>query len=610
MKAFLSHFLVSVLIGLSIVLSSAANTARAEANTTICEQLKNSVINGSAHDKLNRFLATQWKYLMHEYPEWATYAGEPGQNDRWTDQSLEAIARRKKESFCQLEILRGISANQLKGEDKINFDLAKRNLEVSIEGQKFGAEYLVLDQLGGPHQALADILVTMPAASFKDYQNMISRLDAYPSLISQEEVLLKEGLKKKITAVKMFLKSVPAQFDHLLTENIESSPYYEVFKEINSSLSTAEKQNIQALAKEAIRTKVYPSLRELKKFVVDEYIPGARENIALSEMPNGKAWYAYNVKTQTTTDLTPDQLHDLGLKEVARISGEMTKLREEMKFKGSSEEFNKYLLTDAKFYFKQKDELLDSYRSIAKKIDPELPKLFKTLPRLSYGVREMPEFKAKESPGAYYEQGSLESGRAGFFTANTYDLNARPKWAMEALTMHESVPGHHFQIAIAQELKDIPKFRTEGGYTAFIEGWGLYAERLGEEMGFYKDPYSKYGELTYEMWRAVRLVVDTGMHAKSWPRQKAIDYMKTLLPKSQLEVEVEIDRYVTWPGQALAYKVGQLKFLELRTRAKDALGEKFDVREFHDELLRHGALPMDVLEKVMTEWMNTKKRLI
>ena len=286
----------------------------------------------------------------------------------------------------------------------------------------------------------------------------------------------------------------------------------------------------------------------------------------------------------------------------------MTKLREQIKFKGSAEDFNKFLLTDPQFYYAKKDDLLNGYRNIAKRIDPELPKLFKELPRLTYGVREMPEYKAKESPGAYYEQGSLEAGRAGYFTANTYDLRVRPKWAMEALTMHESVPGHHLQIALAQEIKGLPKFRTEGAYTAYVEGWGLYAEHLGEEMGFYKDPYSKYGELTYEMWRAVRLVVDTGMHAKSWSRQKAIDFMKSRLPKSQLEVEVEIDRYVTWPGQALAYKVGQLKFLELRARAKATLGEKFNVREFHDELLRHGALPMDVLEKVMTEWMDHRKR--
>ncbi len=593
-----------------VILVSVFISKTSFADAPICDQLNKVIAKGKPAEKLNHFLALQWTYLMHEAPEWATYVGEPGQNDRLSDMSLEAIARRKKETVCQLEVLKKISSLGLKGEDKINYELAQRNLEVAVEGQKFDSEYLVLDQLGGPHQALADLLNAMPTANLKDYLNMIARLDLFPAFVDQDEILLREGLKRKVTAVRQFLAAVPPQIDHLVTENVDDSPLYQVFKNMGPNFSESEKQNVQRLAKESLKTRVYPRLQKFKKFVVEEYIPGARESIAQTDLPNGKAWYAYNVKTQTTTDLTPDQLHELGLKEVERISEEMKKLRDQMHYKGSAEDFNKFLLTDSQFYYTNKEDLLSGYRSIAKKIDPELPKLFKELPRLTYGVREMPEYKAKESPGAYYEEGSISAGRAGFFTANTYDLKARPKWSMEALTMHESVPGHHLQIAIGQEVKGLPKFRTEAGYTAFVEGWGLYAERLGEEMGFYKDPYSKYGELTYEMWRAVRLVVDTGMHAKSWSRQKAIDFMKSRLPKSQLEVEVEIDLYVTWPGQALAYKVGQLKFLELRARAQAALGDKFNVRDFHDEVLRHGALPMDVLEKVMTEWMDSQKKRI
>jgi uncharacterized protein (DUF885 family) len=327
----------------------------------------------------------------------------------------------------------------------------------------------------------------------------------------------------------------------------------------------------------------------------------------MKDLPNGAAWYAFRVKEETTTNLTPDQLHELGLKEVARISGEMSKLREELKFKGDSKAFNKFLLTDKRFFYTDSTQLLMGFRDIAKRIDPELPHLFKTLPRLTYGVREMPPYKSAAAPAAYYEGGSLEAGRPGYFEANTSDLPGRPKWGMEALTLHETVPGHHLQISIAQELKGLPEFRKQGSYTAYVEGWGLYAEGLGNELGLYKDAYSKYGQLSYEMWRAIRLVVDTGMHAKGWTRQQALDYFADTMPKSATETANEVDRYITWPGQALAYKVGQLKFKELRERAQIALGDKFDVREFHDELLRHGSLPMDVLESAVNEWIDTQK---
>jgi uncharacterized protein (DUF885 family) len=287
----------------------------------------------------------------------------------------------------------------------------------------------------------------------------------------------------------------------------------------------------------------------------------------------------------------------------------MKKIRDQVKFKGDGIAFNKFLLTDKQFYYTDKEALLTGYRDIAKRADAELTREFKTLPRLPYGVREMPEYKAKDAPTAYYIGGSIEAGRAGYFEANTYDLKARPKWGMEALTLHEAAPGHHLQIAIAQELKDMPEFRKHMHYTAFVEGWALYAESLGETMGFYKDPYSKYGQLTYEMWRAVRLVVDTGMHQFGWSRDKAIDYMMANLPKSRLETEVEIDRYITWPGQALAYKIGELKIRELRKRASAALGEDFDKREFHDEVLKNGALPLDVLDKSIEAWISKRKKL-
>lgn len=544
---------------------------------------------------------------MQESPEWATTLGHPEGADRWTDRSIRALERREKETKCRLAALKKVNRTQLNGPDRINYDLLIEGLELDIEGDQFPGDFLAISHLGGAHSSVADTFGQMPATKWKDVNNMLARLEKAPQMIAQNETLLREGMKRKVMPVKMFLKKLPAQFDRIVTAKVEDSPIYKAFAELKGELTPEQIAQAQARAKELITTKVNPALVNFRTFLEKEYIPAAREGIAWTEMPNGKEWYKHMVRRHTTTTRTPEEIHEVGLKEVARIGEEMKKVREQVKFKGDAAAFNKFLLTDKQFYYTDKEALLAGYRDIAKRADAEMAKQFKTIPRLPYGVREMPEYKAKDAPTAYYIGGSLETGRAGFFEANTYDLKARPKWGMEALTLHEAAPGHHTQIAVAQELPEMPEFRKHEHYTAFVEGWALYAERLGEDMGFYKDPYSKYGQLSYEMWRAVRLVVDTGMHQFGWSRDKAIDYMMANLPKSRLETEVEIDRYITWPGQALAYKVGEMKIRELRSRAKAELGEKFDVREFHDEVLKNGALPLDVLDKSIEGWMLKKK---
>lgn len=594
--------LTVVLWGLS---GAQAKTQASATHAPFCKALEKAVSAGSTQVQLHRFLKTQWDHNLKESPEFATYVGVPAYNDQWSDLSLEAIEKSEKEMDCALKTLQKIPRKSLGAKDQVTLDLAIVQLERGIEARQFGGKYLAIDHLGGLHTEVVETLSSMPMATKKDYENMISRLAKVPVLEDQTEILLREGLKRQVTPVKMFLTRVPAQFDGILTTKIEDSPLFDPFKNIAADLPAEEKEDLRKRAKEVLLSKTYPALRKLKQFLVAEYIPGARESISFSDMPNGKAWYAFSVKSHTTTKLTPEEIHELGLKEVARITKEMEGIKNKVQFKGDLKSFNQFLLTDDRFYFKSKEELLDGYRAIGKKIDAELPKLFKTLPRLPYGVREMPEYKAKEAPTAYYEGGSLEGARAGYFVANTYDLKARPKWGMEALTLHEAVPGHHLQIALAQEMKDLPEFRRHGGYTAFTEGWGLYGEYLGAEIGLFQDPYSKYGQLTYEMWRSVRLVVDTGIHSKGWTRQRAIEYFMNAMPKSKLEAEVEVDRYITWPGQALAYKVGELKFRELRTLAKTQLGEKFDVREFHDQLLKNGALPLDVLEKSIQKWIKS-----
>jgi uncharacterized protein (DUF885 family) len=578
------------------------------ATQNACGGYQKAVATGSASLKLKKFIGFNWKYLMKEYPEWATYVGLKDDNDKWADGSPEAKARRETEVICAQKALKKIPRAQLKGSDSVNYDLLAYRFQLAIDEMPFGGEYLVISQLGGPHTDLPDTLSSMPSSSMKDMENILARMDKIPVVIQQTLYWMREGVKNKITPVKMFMEKVPAQFDKVLTEKIEDSPFYKPFADLKAGLNAEESADLQRRAKDVIAAKVNPALRQMRDYLVTEYIPNCRETIAMKDLPEGTKWYNHSIKTYTTTSMTAEQLHDLGLKEVDRISAEMTKIREQLKYKGNAADFNKYLLTDKQFYYADKEALLSGYRDIAKRIDAELPRLFKTLPRLPYGVRAIPDYKAKESPTAYYNGGSIENGKAGYFEANTYDLKARPKWGMEALTMHEAVPGHHLQIAIAQEIKDLPEFRRYDGWTAYIEGWGLYAESLGEEMGFYKDSYSKYGQLSYEMWRAVRLVVDTGIHAQGWSRQQAIDYMQANVPKSKLESEVEIDRYISWPGQALAYKVGQLKFRELRERAKTRLGEDFDVREFHDEVLKNGALPMDVLDKTVEDWLREREK--
>jgi uncharacterized protein (DUF885 family) len=366
---------------------------------------------------------------------------------------------------------------------------------------------------------------------------------------------------------------------------------------------------LQAEAAKVLRDDVMPALRKLQKFWNDEYYPKTRESIAWTALPQGKEWYEHRVRVMTTTDLTADQIHELGQSEVKRIRAEMETIKNESGFKGTLAEFFHFLRTDPQFYYTTREDLLRAYRDIAKRIDPELTRLFGKLPRTPYGVIPVPAYAEKTTTTAYYNAGSPEGNRPGYFYANLYDLGSRPKWEMEALTLHEAVPGHHLQISIAQELENVPRFRRFGGTTAFVEGWGLYAESLGPELGMYKDPYSRFGQLTYEMWRAVRLVVDTGMHAKGWTRQQAIDFFVSNSSKPLHDIEVEIDRYISWPAQALAYKIGELKMKELRAKAEKELGDKFSVRAFHDALLGDGPLPLAVLEARMNGWMGERSKV-
>lgn len=557
--------------------------------------------------RLAALFKLDWEHTMRDNPEFATEAGYPGFNDRWTDNSLDAIARRKRESQAPLKVLQSIRRARLDPAGQLNYDLFRRNVENAIEGARFPGEYLAINQLSGVQQDAAETLEIAPRATVKDYEDILARLRALPQAIDQTIALLQQGLHSGITAPRITLRDVPDQVKDQMAEDPDRNPLLKPFNEFPAEIAGGERARLRAEAAAVLRERDIPAFAKLRDFLLARYLPGARETIALSALPDGKAWYAYNVRTITTTTLTPEQIHQLGLSEVRRIRADLDKVMAETGFKGSFNEFLAYLRSDPRFFYTNKDDLLCGYRCIAKRIDPELIRFFGRLPRLPYGVLPVPAYAERSQTTAYYQPGSIQAGRPGYFYANTYALETRPKWEMEALTAHEAVPGHHLQISLAQEMENVPEFRKYGGYTAFVEGWGLYAESLGGEMGLYQDPYMKFGQLTYEMWRAIRLVVDTGIHSMGWTRQQAIDYFLANSSKTEHDVTVEVDRYIVWPGQALAYKIGQMKIRELRAFAARELGAGFDIRAFHDQVLANGALPLDVLDARIRQWVQAQK---
>jgi uncharacterized protein (DUF885 family) len=557
--------------------------------------------------RLHSLFSTRWRYTMTEYPEFATYVGYPGQNARWTDNSLEAIARRAREVQRPLRVLHTISRGRLSPPDRLSYDLFERSLKEEIESNQFHAEYFAITQLSGPQQDVVAVIAAQPAGTVKDYEDIVARLNGVPTVIAQTIQLLEKGLETGITPPKIVLRNVPDQVRNQMSDDPIKSPLLQRFTRMPSSIPPDAQARLRAEAIDAYRTKLRPAYQRLLTYLTETYLPRARETIALSALPDGARWYAFRARLNTTTDLSPDRIHELGLSEVGRIRTTMDSIIASIGFTGSFTDFTTFLRTDSQFFYTDSASLIRGYRDIAKRVDPGLVKLFGRLPRLPYGVVPIPSYAAKSQTTAYYESGSLSAGRPGYFFANTYDLKSRPKWEMEALTLHEAVPGHHLQIALAQEQEALPEFRKFGGYTAFVEGWGLYAESLGPELELYRDPYSKFGQLTYEIWRAIRLVVDTGIHSKGWTRERAIDYFAANSAKAAHDIEVEVDRYIVWPGQALAYKIGELKLKQLRASAKAELGEKFDVRKFHDALLGNGSLPLEVLERNVRGWINDQK---
>jgi uncharacterized protein (DUF885 family) len=560
-----------------------------------------------ADEQFHKLLDRIWAWNMEEFPEWATSLGRREGLDRWTDNSAEAIARRDAQADEFLKALQEIDATALSPAHRLDYRLLVRDYEQDQEGRRFPGEYLVLTQLGGVHEGVTQLMEVVPASSVADFDAILARLRAVPLVVDQNTALLRRGLELGITPPRVTLGAVPGQIEKLLDDDSLENPILAPFRKDTPLLTAAQKKDYQEKALRALREDVLPALKKFHAFVRDVYVPGARETLGMAALPDGEAWYAQAVKNATTTTLTPREIHQIGLDEVARIEKAMETLKEKTGFEGDLAEFGTFLRSDPRFYYQKQEDLLAGYRDICKRADAELPRLFGRLPRLPYGVKPVPDYAALSKPTAYYEAGSLKAGRPGYFVANTSKLDTRPRWEMEALALHEAVPGHHLQIALAQEQEEKHELLRERFYTAYIEGWGLYAEFLGTEMGFYQDPYADFGRLTYEMWRAVRLVVDTGLHAMGWSREQAVAYFRQHTAKSDHDIGVEVDRYLVWPGQALSYKIGAMKILELRRRAEKALGGKFDLRSFHDLILAEGAVPLDVLEERVSAWITAQQ---
>jgi uncharacterized protein (DUF885 family) len=556
----------------------------------------------NATKALHDLFAAAWDQQMQENPEQASELGDRRWNDRWTDRSPEGYARRNAANQEVLAKLVKIDRKSLSKTDQLNYDLFQKRYLDRIEQYKVRWFLMSFNQREGP-QTSDDLGNSLRFETVKDYEDWLARLRAVPTAMDQFTALLREGIKERMVHPRVIMERIPAQIDKQIVSDPTQSGFYKPFKTFPAAISQADQQRLQQDARQAVEQQVVPAFTKFKQFFVSEYLPACYGQVGAWQLPRGGELYAQMIRHYTTTNMTPEEVHQTGLKEVARINQEMDRVMQQTGFKGSRDEFFKFLRTDPQFFYKTPDELFEAYKALAKTVDPNLVKVFRMLPREPYGVEAIPMAFAPDTTAAYYRPGAADGSRAGTYFVNLYKPDARPKWEMTALTLHESVPGHHLQIARAHELGEMPKFRRYGEYTAYVEGWGLYAESLGEDMGLYGDPYSKFGQLSYEMWRAVRLVVDTGIHVKHWTRDQAIKYFMENCPKHELDITNEIDRYIAWPGQALAYKLGELKITELRGRAKERLGAKFDLKEFHDVVLGSGPLPLDILDRNVDEWI-------
>jgi uncharacterized protein (DUF885 family) len=557
----------------------------------------------AANAPLLKLFDTTWQEDLADDPIGATAAGDTRYNDKWPDMTAVALDARQKKNYVRLQALSKINRDKLDKADQLNFDLFQREIKERIGEYQFKPWMFAINPLGGP-QLLSETAEFAPFNTVKDYDNWVARLNTSGVFVDQWIALLTQGTVEKLTQPRVVVNKVLDQLKGQITADAESSPFYAPFKKMPDGIPAADKARLQAAGKTAVETIATPAMQRLDKFFREVYLPASRDTVGIYDIPGGDQYYRNRMALYTTID-NPDaaRIHNIGLEEVKRIRGEMEKTLEGINFLGTLDQFLGFMRADPRFYYKTPEELMAAYTKTVHDIQPQLPKLFGRLPKTTFGIRPIPDASAPSTTTAYYQPPSLDGKRPGNFYVNLYKPETRPIWEVEVLTAHESIPGHHLQISLSYEMTGVPDFRRNATYTAFVEGWALYSEQLGYDLGLYKDDFSKMGQLNYDMWRAVRLVVDTGMHSFKWTRDQAIYYFLQNTGKNRLDIENEVDRYISWPGQALAYKLGQLKIQQLRAEAEKALGDRFDIRAFHDQILGNGALPLSVLETETRAWI-------
>ncbi len=559
----------------------------------------------SASDQLRRRVDQVWQERLGDSPLLASSVGSDLGRSDLPDASPSALAERAERSLAHVAALRGIPAEPLTPDERVTRAMLIEQLEDTAASFRFGEWQIPLNADSGFHTSFARLPAETEIASPGDARAYLARMRAFPAYVDQQIANMRAGMERGMTLPRVVMIGLDGQVLPYVGD-VESNPFYRKLADLPEEVLGEERDALLANARAATLEGVIVGYRRFRAFLVDEYIPGGRRTLGASELPDGEAYYAYLVRRFTTLDQTPSEVHQRGLEEVARIRADMEALIESLEFEGTFDEFLEFLRTDERFYARSADALLARAARICKDVDGKLPKYFGRLPRQPYGVEPVPDAIAPKYTSGRYVRAPLESDRAGTYWVNTYALKSRPLYALPALSLHEAVPGHHLQIALTAELDHLPEFRRHSYVTAFGEGWALYTEWLGIEMGLYRDPYDEFGRMTYEMWRACRLVVDTGIHAFGWEREEAMDYLASNTALSLHECTTEVDRYISWPGQALGYKTGELEIRALRTEAEAALGERFDLPAFHDAVLRGGSVPLRVLRSDIKAWISSQ----
>lgn len=556
--------------------------------------------------RLVRLFDEAWQFDLREDPLYATQVGDHRYDDRLPRVTPADWARRLEKEREFIKKLAQIDAAQLAPRERTSREIFARLRSDQIAEYEFRAYLMPITNRSGFHVDFPELAKNLQFKNVEDYEHFLKRLAAFGQYADDHIELMREGLHAGIVLPEAAVAGYEPPIKAQIVDDPAESLLFEPFRKFPEGVDQAAAKRLSEAARLAIADSVVPGYRRFLKFMHDEYVPQARGQIAASALPKGREFYRHRVRQFTTLDLTPEEVHKVGQAEVTRIRQEMEQAIRDADFQGDFAAFVEFLRSDPRFYVELPEQLLKEVAIVLKRMDGQLPKLFKTLPRTPYGIREIPAYIAPSTTTAYYQPPPGDGTLAGYYYVNTFNLKSRPLYEIEALSLHEAVPGHHLQIARQQELHDLPNFQRYAGFTAFVEGWGLYAERLGLETGFYQDPYSNFGRLSYEMWRACRLVVDTGMHYLGWTREQAIEFMAANTALTKLNIVNEVDRYIAWPGQALAYKTGELKFRELRRKAEQQLGDRFDVREFHDVVLGQGAVPLAVLERIVDDYLAGK----